>query len=240
MASVITAGAFFRLVYYPALAYNNRMNGDLILDVTVKTKKNKFTSKISFSKDFDFTGHSIHQVLFPYLNAPIVGDAENPCAELVSGIHGATALTTANATGIQWWTPDCPAMYRLTTELVSPEEEVIYQREDIIAFRDIQFDGKKLLLNGILLSQKIKDSIQLITLPLDKDHVKQSDQNGSLIVIKLAGNEDEKSLLTALDGLRNSPSLIGWYISQKSSYKPLCAILSAMDDTRPVIKEFFS
>lgn len=215
------------------------MKGDLILDVTVKTKKNKFTSKISLSRDFDFTGHSLHQLLFPYLNAPIVGDAENPCAELVSGIRGESVLTTASATGIQWWMPDCPAIYRLTTELLSPEEKVIYQRDDLIAFRDIQFDGKKLILNGIPLSKKQNDGIQLLALPLDKDHVKQCDQKGSLAVIKLEGTEDEKSLLKALDGLWNSPSLIGWYISQKSAYKPMSAILSVLDETRAVIKGFF-
>ena len=214
------------------------MNGDLIQDVFVKTEKNKFTSAIRLAADFDFTQCSIRQVLFPDLNAPIVGDAENPCAELVSGIIGKTVLTSANATGIQWWSPSCPAIYRLKTELISPDGGISGSHVDRISFRDIQYDGKHFLLNGIPLSQKQADEIKIEGLNLDQNHVVQCNEEGMLIVIRIDQGTDEKSLVEAIERLRNSPSVIAWDFTSKSEFKQKKALLESLDGKRPVLYGF--
>lgn len=214
------------------------MARDLIQDVFVKTVKNKFTAQIKLSDDFDFTGYALRQVLFPDLNAPIVGDAGNPCAELLSGIKGNTILTTANATGIQWWSPACPAMYSLTTELISPQGEVEFSRVDRISFRDIKFDGKMFFLNGLpLTKEQIKD-IKTMPFSADQSLVEQCNETGSLIVIEVEGNAGQKPLLTAVERLRNSPSVIAWYATQKNEFNALSAFFEEIDGTRPVIKAF--
>ena len=214
------------------------MDDDLILDVIVKTQKNKLTSRITLAENFDFTLYSVRQVLLPYLNAPIVGEADNPCAETFSGIRGNIVLTTASASGIQWWTPDCPALYSLKSELISPDGKVSCSREDILAFRDISFDGRHLFLNGLKLLKSQYEKIQILTLPLEPEQVKGCNEAGGLIVVRIDQPMDEKSLLRALDGLWNSPSLITWYVSQKKALRPMEALLSRIDGTRPVIGKF--
>lgn len=217
---------------------NSRMNGALIRDVFVKTEKNKFISTISLSESHDYSQYSLRQVLFPDSNAPIVGDAENPCAELVVGIQGKKALTTARATGIQWWSPSCPAMYSLTTELISPQGEVESSRVDRISFRDIQFDGKQFSLNGLPLSKDQAKDIKVMPLSVEQSFVEQCNEDGSLIVIEIDEAVDEKSLVEAVERLRNTPSVIAWSAMSKSLYKQYSALFSRLDGSRPVVNGF--
>ncbi len=214
------------------------MNGDLIRDVFVKTEKNKFSSTISLKEEHDYAQYSLRQVLFPDLNAPIVGDAENPCAELVAGIQGKKALTTARATGIQWWSPSCPAMYSLTTELISPQGEIECSRVDRISFRDIQFDGKQLLLNGLPLSRDQIKGIKTLPLSVDQSIVERCNEDGSLIVIRIDQAADENSLAGAVERLRNSPSVIAWCTTSKSEFKLYSTLFGRLDGTRPILNGF--
>ncbi|MBP5358386.1 MAG: hypothetical protein J6Y69_04280 [Treponema sp.] len=214
------------------------MNGELIQDIFFKTEKNKLTTTIRLAEDFDFTQYSVRQVLFPDLNAPIVGDAENPCAELLAGIQGKNVITSARATGIQWWSPSCPAMYRLTTELISPNEELAFSRVDRIAFRDIKYEGKQFFLNGLSLSRQQAMEIKTEPLTVDQSHIEQCNTDGTLIVIEIDQGLDEKSLVRAVERLRNSPSVLAWDLSSKSEFKLRNALFCSIDGTRPVIYGF--
>ncbi|MBQ2528957.1 MAG: beta galactosidase jelly roll domain-containing protein, partial [Treponema sp.] len=91
----MTYGGIYREVYIEV------KNPVYIEDVFVTTKKNKFSSSIKISGDFEGKGFTIRQTVVPSLNAPVpVGADKNaPCFEINTGVPGNTVLTSALASG---------------------------------------------------------------------------------------------------------------------------------------------
>ncbi len=138
----MTYGGIYREVY---LEIKNPFH---IEDVTVTTKKNKFSSSIKISGP-EKKGCWISQKVLPSVNAPVpVGaDSNNPCLEITSGVRGSTVLTSAMASGIALWTLENPALYDLETLLLDEDDNVLDCVHTRFGFRDIRFDQSGFYLN---------------------------------------------------------------------------------------------
>ncbi|HBB42449.1 MAG TPA: beta-galactosidase [Treponema sp.] len=138
----MTYGGIYRDVYLEI------KNPVYIEDVFVTTKGNRFNSQITLNTENIPAGLSLHQKIMPSVNAPIVGDKDNPCAEITSGASKKISLTSANASGITQWSIDNPALYTVTTELLGDDGKVLDTKTTRFGFRDIKFDETGFYLNG--------------------------------------------------------------------------------------------
>lgn len=140
MIDYMTYGGIYRDVYLDV------KNAYYIEDIFVHTERNTVSTEISLN-DVP-KGYTLHQALFPSLNAPIVGDKTVPCAELFSGVQGKVTKTTAQASGIALWSLESPALYTLHTELKDTNGAVVDSVTTRFGFRDIRFDETGFYLNG--------------------------------------------------------------------------------------------
>ncbi len=138
----MTYGGLYREVYLDV------KNPIYIEDIFVSTKENTVNSEIKLNVESGFEGFTIHQIVLPDLNAPVVGDKNNPCAELDSGVTANKTLTSAQASGIAKWDLETPALYTLKTELKDANGTVVDEQTVRFGFREIQFDAKGFFLNG--------------------------------------------------------------------------------------------
>ncbi len=131
----MTYGGIYRDVYLEV------KNPVYIEDIFVKTDGNHIESEITLNTAAD--GYTLFQTISSAMDSNL-----SPSAEIVTGVKGNRALTSAEAQPVVQWSIDNPYLYNLVTELKDADNNTVDEFTVRFGFRDIRYDETGFYLNG--------------------------------------------------------------------------------------------